>query len=789
MKKINILIAMCCGFVSSCSSGNNTTSSNPPQFTINNVTMGAMDGDTTAAEFSTIINFTYQGANISNWQFGFYMARTFATLVSGSDSNNPNLVMQICSASNESNCVNLSYLKNPVTESDLSAGTTTMLAPSSSFTLIQGQQYTIKLLHNNQWGPGNYSAVPQNFFIKSGSNIANVTPESSVFNITSYNANNVSDSISQHISTVWASSNNVASNSNLIPSPVSYVSGTGTFTFSSLVIHNTMTSASHVATFLQQDLAQDLNLNTSIDNVASNSGIIIEQLANPNEINNNPEGYKIIIGANSIRIQASNATGVFYALQTLRQLWNQSPTINSATIIDYPRFKYRGVLLDSSRHFFKVNEVESLIDLAAAHKLNTLHWHLSDDEGMRVGLTGYSSIPTMANTRGLGNPMTGMYNIQSNLDRTYTGVGNYPYITTAYSGTYSEAELAAIIVYANARSITVIPEIDMPGHARALVKAFPSEMVDPNDLSLYMTPQGYTDDVLPICTYNTNISVGAKFTPLVNNIVTKIAAIFNNQTTVNAVANEMSVGGDEVNGEAWTNDSSCTGVWSPLNALEKSHKFFRMLSDQNSNLKLSGWQQYVQGNESDLGVDRVSSANAGHVWVWNNSQSGASGGQVQAVKLAQNNYQVVLDYSDQNYFDMTYTPAITEPGFYWATNWSDTYASLNSAVSASQTQAQLATDKTANIVGMEGTLWSENLPTYNHLTYMALPKMAGLAEASWSPVVTTNINNQPNWQDLARRLGCGQSGFLWYLNKISGATYRGYPNGINQEVPNTTICN
>lgn len=786
MKKILILSIAAISLIS-CSSGNNIAT---PQFTINSVTTGAMTGDTASGDFSTIINFTYQGANTSSWQFGFYMARTFATLVSGSDNVNPNLTMQICPLNNSVPCVDLNYLKTPVTQNDLSAGTTTVLAPSSNFTLIQGQQYSIKLLHNNQYAPGNYSAVPQNFFIASGTNVVNVTPPSSVFNLQGYESSSINSQINQHIATEWSNSSSATSQLNIVPAPVSYSTTNGTFTLASgLIIHNLLNQDNNVAKFIQQNLTSDLSIQSTINNTPANTGIIIQQISNPDEINNNPEGYKITITSGAITIDVSNNTGAFYALQTLRQLWNQSTTLTNATIIDYPRFQYRGVLLDSSRHFFSKNEVESLIDLAAAHKLNTLHWHLSDDEGTRIGLDGYPTIPSIANTRGFGNPMNGMYNIQANLDLTHTGNSNYPFINSGYSGTYSEAELAEIIAYANLRSITIIPEIDMPGHARGLVKAFPDALVDPNDQSLYITPQGYTDDVLPICTYNTDISVGSKFTTLINNIINRTAKLFNHQSTLYAVNNEISVGGDEVNGEAWTNDSSCQGEWTALNALEKSHRYFRMLAEQNSSLKLSGWQQYIQGNEAALGADRVPSAQAGHVWVWNNSSAGASGGQVQTVELAKNDYKVVMDYSDQNYFDMTYTPAITEPGFYWATAWSDTYASLNSAVSATQTLSQLSGDKQSNVVGMEGTLWSENLPTYAHMTYMALPKMAGLAEASWSPTSITTANQQSDWQNLATRLGCGQSGFLWYLNKISGATYRGYPNGISLEIPSAnSIC-
>jgi hexosaminidase len=207
-----------------------------------------------------------------------------------------------------------------------------------------------------------------------------------------------------------------------------------------------------------------------------------------------------------------------------------------------------------------------------------------------------------------------------------------------------------------------------------------------------------------------------------------------------------------------------------------------MFAAKNPNLKVSGWQQYIQTDETALGQNVVPAAQAGHVWIWNTS----TGGIPQAKVLAESGYPVVLDYADETYFDLAYTPAITEPGFTWAINFSDTQAALMSAVSATQTVSQINPAYQQNILGLEGTLWAENLATYDHMIYMALPKMAGLAEAGWSPVTITDINNQANWQSLANRLGCGQSGFLAYLNKLFAVHYRGYPNGIALEVPSSS---
>jgi hexosaminidase len=145
-----------------------------------------------------------------------------------------------------------------------------------------------------------------------------------------------------------------------------------------------------------------------------------------------------------------------------------------------------------------------------------------------------------------------------------------------------------------------------------------------------------------------------------------------------------------------------------------------------------------------------------------------------------------LAYADKTYFDLAYSPSMYEPGFTWAAPNVDTYSALSMAQAASATQAK--TTNSQNILGLEGELFSENLASYQHLLYMALPKMPGLAEAAWSPNYVTVNNQQLNWQSLATRLGCGESGFLAYLAKLYGVNYRGYPNGIAKEVPSGSIC-
>ena len=754
---------------------------------INSVQVGKMDGDTGLSDFSMEIDFTNGAKTLSNWQFGFYMPRTFAVLQTEQQTINPRLEMRICQAKDSNDCAMLTLQQSTrIIDPDKSIGYTTILAPSTPFSLMPNTRYIITFLHNNQYDVGNYSSLPQNFFVIESGVVSQIKTNKNTYTLLDYDPSTVAENIATQMQSHWTNSNTVKSAINIVPAPQSYTSGTGSYSLQTgVVIHNALNTDDTVANFFVSDLENDLQDSATIDHDATaTSGIIIKQLTSPTIIKDNPEGYQLVITPTAITINALNNTGVFYALQTLRQLWIQNITIPAGTITDYPRFKYRGVLLDTARHYFSVGDIENLIDLAAAHKLNTLHIHFADDEGCRLGLNDYyERLAKKADTRGYGNNTIALMFTQGNLDITNTDDEPYALIDTKYSGTYSEADLQSLIQYANARSITIIPEIDFPGHARALIKAFPEALVDLNDSSTFMSVQGYNDDVLPVCTYGTTVSVGAAFTSLINNLVAKTAALFNGQSTLYA-ENEVSVGGDEVSPGAWTNDTSCTDNWQALNALQKSHKFFSLLAAQHSTIKFSGWQQYIQNDDESLGDDIVPATQAGHVWVWSKTTDGIE----QAKALAEANYPVVLAFADKNYFDLTYTPDVTEPGFSWAGSYLDTYSALSSAVSANQVLDNLSPNLQANILGVEGTLWTENISTYRHLVYKALPKMAGLAEAGWSDAALTTGDNLPDWQDLAFRLGNGANGFLYYLNSLYGVAYRGYPYGICSEAPASELC-
>ncbi len=765
---------------------------------ITQITADKLSSDQENSEYSVLIHFTYQNIqSIDDWSIGFFFPRTLLT----HGDVNANQQLEICNI-DTNQCKSLVVEKTNIKQKDKTQGYFTMLAPNGHFTLSAGAHYVVKILHNNQWLPTNLSSVPQSFFLKTypngrdsqdTSNFYELSTSMDTYQLPEINQAQIDQSIEQHVADNWDNSQTKSSdqrpdNLNLIPSPQSVtgydgsdgitLADTVTFNIDDSGFNNPNRVNDVVASF-ENYLASDLGV--TVQSSGTDSDVLIQYDGALDK-----EAYQLVSDATGVTIKASTQAGVYYALQTLRQLWNMNPTIPQASIDDAPRFTYRGVLLDDSRHAFTVDQVKQLIDVMGAHKLNTLHLHLSDDEGFRLALDSIDpNLAGIGGIRQLGLLVGPAMLNQGSLDITNTANKTYPNAKTLYSGAFTPANIQTVIDYANQNQITVIPEIDLPGHARALIKSDVATFVNPNDTTEFLSTQGYTDDVMPVCRYEDGTPFGDQFTTKIDAILTKTADLFDGQTTVYApVSKEVSVGGDEVSGQAWDSDPDCTGDWDGLNALQKSHLFFDKMQ-ANTGLTFSGWQQFIQTDGDAIGSHAVAPANTGHVWVWNTTGDLESGGGMsQAIELANNDYPTVLAFADDNYFDLAYTPDKKEPGLYWATPYSDTQAALSSALDATTVLNNVDTGKADNIQGLEGTLWSEMLPTNRHLQYMAYPKMAGLAEAAWAPkAVTIDGSDQLNWQSLASRLGCGDTGFLHYLNKRFNVTYRGAPNGIIKEAP------
>lgn len=738
---------------------------------ISNIIVGPQYGE--KKTFSITATLDNQGHTIESWQIGFYMPRNFRTTAK----SNKNLSMQICEESSTTKCSQLLYQKPAFDKPDLSTAFTTILKPKLNFPITTKQRYTIKLLQNSSQSSANISSLPQSFFIINNDKLILLPTDLKTYTVLNYNESAIQQKITKYIAS--KSDNGFKHIINVVPYPQSVMITDATKVFNldnKIILHNNANLSDNQLQFWIDAFNTDFNRSLKIDTDQKTTGIILKYA----DVKD-PEGYTIAINSDNITVTAKNPAGFFYALQTLRQLWFKQASIPNLIITDSPRFKYRGVQIDVARHFFTVDELKNFIDILAANKLNTLHLHLSDDEAFRIELDGYPELTKIGTNRGIGKMIGPMSMIQNNLFSVTKDINNTHEQLTNYSGSYSKNDIQELIKYANQRQITVIPEIDIPGHSRALMKSMPNAFYDPTDVSEYT---GHGDNALPICAYNNSSEFGKRFTNTLEDILTKTSNLFTNQSTLYAIQGELGIGGDEVSKNTWSKSPLCNGTnpWKKMDELNKEHYFLDLLNNHNDikNIPLSGWQEFVLNHDGTIDKNGVKPNEIGHVWVWEAYKKSANN----AITLANNDYPVVLSYADSLYFDMTYTPDFKEPGFFWATNFGDTYAALNSSILASQTANK--SNKPKNIIGLEAGIWTDVIEDYSQLIYMTAPKITGLSEAAWSAESITNIYNKTNWNSLSKRLGCEKDGFLSYLYQKHDVKYRGYPNGIQLENP--SIC-
>jgi len=740
------------------------------------IKIGQMQGDIKWNEFSVIARLKALEDIVGRWQLGFYMPRPFVTVLSRGV--NDKLTMKIVGKLEESN---LEYVKNEVLQMDFSQGTLTLLEPSEPFKLLVNHEYEVELRNNNQGGvPTNVSGLPQSFFISveehGGMKAFPLMTKLSTYTMLNHDHERIEKEISAHIRNNWDKSQKVQESCyGLIPTPKKFTLNEEKLrNISKFSIEDENGECTLLSNFFGSKLENTPPFGKFVgQNDVSDYKIILK--VSPDMTQNN-EGYNLNITESELHISASHIAGIYHGFQTLFQLLKLNGYLPLITLADEPRFSYRGILLDVARHFYSLDEIKKFIEIMASHKLNTLHLHLSDDEGFRVKIEKYPKIHEKASVRGGTSEMSGCYLVQANLN-TVVQDTNQVDVNTEYCCYYTQREIRELVEFANFHNITVIPEIDLPGHARALIKAYPEYFYDKNESSDYVSAQGYTDDVLPIYLYGESSEKSKDFTRIIDEIVQEIARLFEGQTTAYAIKNEVSVAGDEVSFYSLSSEIATITGWEKMNALEKTHSFFRKMSENNPNLILSGWQQFVQMDDDKLSIDRVSANRAGHAWVWNPSDGGIS----QAASLINKGYNTVLAYADQVYFDLTYTTAFEEFGQTWAGRMVDTHQVLSMVKAVKTTQEQIG--KTKRIAGIEGALFSENIPDFNCLMYQSLPRMAALSEASWSSEGVTLQEDKVNWKSLAIRLGDGKKGYLHYLESVYGVNYRGIPNGISKEIP------
>lgn len=498
------------------------------------------------------------------------------------------------------------------------------------------------------------------------------------------------------------------------------------------------------------------------------------------------EAYDLNISDARIQLKGSDAAGVFYGIQSLKAWMENSDSVQAATvselpavhIIDAPRFGYRGFHLDVARNFQSQGTVKRLLDVMAIYKLNTFHFHLTDDEGWRIAIDGLPELTEVGGKRGQ------TLKEDNHLMPSY-GSGPYPDTgATGGSGWYTREEFIDLLQFAGERHIKIIPEIDLPGHARAAIVAMEARydqtksdeyrLTDPGDESQYRSVQGWNDNVINVCRESSYHFIETVFDDLIS--MYKEAG---------APLHSIHVGGDEVPSGVWEKSPICNDLIAASEDLEKTpdlpNYFFgnvqKMLSDRG--LIMSGWQEVALDHHAEDEQVSIKKELKGKVrpYVWLNIWG--SGTEDYAYRLANEGFDVVMAQANMLYFDMAYDHRPAEPGFYWAAFIDDRdpfrFMPMDLFKNGIQNQfgqpipdsyfnemTQLTEMGREHVIGLQGQLWGETLTKNERVEYMALPRLLSLAERAWAEQPEWALADtekkrlaglQADWNEFTNRLG------------------------------------
>ena len=498
-----------------------------------------------------------------------------------------------------------------------------------------------------------------------------------------------------------------------------------------------------------------------------------------------PEAYTLVVDpVQGVRIVGASPAGVFYGLQSLRSLLPPAgPTpraglvVPAIRVVDAPRFGYRGFMLDVARNFHPKPVVLRTLDLLARYKLNVFHLHLTDDEGWRIELPSLPALTAVGARRGhtldSGTHLPPAFGSGPDVDRPWG------------SGFYSRADYVEILRYAAARHIEVIPEIEMPGHARAAIKSMEANqqyrLNDPDDRSVYTSAQGYHDNVM-----NPALESTYRF---IERVVGELVAM---HREAGVPLRHIHMGGDEVPAGVWEGSPVVQAYLKAHNLTSVDDLWFAFYGRVEQILKTqgllpSGWEEIAVRKTHRAGQptnipNPDFAARGWRAYVWNNVPGG--GAEDLAYRLANGGYDVVLSPVSNLYFDLAWNQNPEETGLDWGGYVDlrkpfqfipfDYYRNVPVDPSVFVGKDRLTDYGRAHVVGIQGNLWSETLGAEGRLEYMLLPKLFGLAERAWAP--------DPDWageRDPARADSLYREGWSRFVNVLG---QRELPR-LDREVP------
>ncbi len=471
----------------------------------------------------------------------------------------------------------------------------------------------------------------------------------------------------------------------VIPKPISANADGKTFFITAntaIVADSSSTGLQEIANYLAEDLKTMTGLSLNIASEAEEGDILLTLQGGVSSLGD--EGYELQIAEKQLKIIANKPAGVFYGIQTLRQIiadkGDQAPRneweIATGTITDHPEYAWRGSMLDVARHFFSVDDVKRYIDLLSYYKINILHLHLSDDQGWRIEIKSWPNL---------------------------TAIGGKSQVGGGKGGFYTQEQYKEIVAYARSRFITIVPEIDLPGHINAALVSYPDELLPGPPIKLEagekprpVAGQPHTGIEVGFSTLSLKKESTFKF---VNDVIREIAAI--------TPGPYFHIGGDEAR------------VTKKSDYIAFINRFKEIVND-NGKIMI-GWEEIAQADLDSTVIAQF----------WHSQEY--------AKMAADKGAKIIFSPSTKVYLDMQYD-STSRIGLHWAA-----YIEVDSSYRWDPAELVPGIER-AQIMGVEAPLWTETVVTMDDIEYLVFPRLPGIAEIGWTP------SSSRNWDDYKIRL-------------------------------------
>ena len=497
----------------------------------------------------------------------------------------------------------------------------------------------------------------------------------------------------------------------IIPEPVQMAQKPGKFQLPKTI--NISSSGNKEVQFAATQLQKKISTATgyivklSADAATANIQLVLNTNAN-NKLGK--EGYQLSVTPKNIVIKANQPAGLFYGVQTLLQLLpkeivskqlvkNISWSAPCVEIIDYPRFGWRGIMLDVSRHFFTKDEVKNFIDEMAAYKLNLFHWHLVDDEGWRVEI---KSLPKLTTVGAWNAKRVGRFG-----DFLPIGADE----PRNYGGFYTHEDIKEVVAYAAARFVNVLPEIDIPGHSLAAIASYPELSCTPGAEN-YKVRSGeeimdWSGPHFVALIDNTLCPANEKVYPFLDKVFTEVAQLFPFEY--------IHVGGDECAKNFWEKSDAVKALMQKegLKSMDQVQGYFENRVEKIVNSKgkkMMGWDEILEGGVSPTAA----------IMSWRGTKGG--------VEASNKGHEVVMSPTTFVYLDYMQSDAIMEPKVYASLRVNKTYSY--------EPVSEGINEKL--VKGIQGNLWTEQVYNYRQVQYMTWPRSFAISETAWSPAAKKN---------------------------------------------------